>query len=1078
MNVAIAWFVRNPVAANLMAMVMVVGGVLTLFNLRQEEFPPIEPEAVQVVVEYRGASPAEIEESICIRVEEAIEGTPGLDRITTVAAEGVCSVTAELVTNADVTAAATEIENRIDAIDTFPAESEKPLISKLETKRPVLKVAISGPVSERDLKLLGQRARDEIAGLEGVSQVVLNYDRPFEVSIEISEETLRRHEIDIDRVAQAVREFSLDLPGGSVKTGGGEILLRAKGQAYRGVDFENIVVLTRTDGTILRLGDIAQVIDGFEDTDLRGRFNGDPSVVVKVQLIGEEDALDAAAAVKTWIHGFRASLPSGVDATIFNDDSLELVIRLDVLVKNGRTGLLLVLVVLALFLRFRLAMWVAAGVPIALAGALLCFPFFGLTISTLTVMAFILVLGILVDDAIVIGESVHSMEAEGIPQVEAAIKGTQAVFVPVIFGVLTSVTAFLPIMIIPGRMGGFFGTIGKTAVVCLLFSLIEALLILPSHLAHRKVSAQHAGSHRKPNAISSAWRAFQGRLARGLDRLAHVRYAAILDRAIEYRYATIAIAIGVLTLTATLAGTGRLRYQFFPDIAGDIAYATITMPRGIPLERTELAVEQLQEAAEELIHQLDAEIPGPSIVVHTFASIGEQLGRPVPEEAGPGAGGAHLGEVGIELVSSLDRDITTDDVLNRWREIAGPVPDAVEVDFTSDAFGAGEAINIELYGADSIEELTLAADAVKRHLATFAGVSDIADSFRAGKQEVQLSVRESAMPLGLTQNDLARQVRQAFYGEEAQRMQRGRDDVRVMIRYPEAERRSLGSLEGMRIRTKEGVEVPFSAVAKAEISRGFASIRRTDRQRVVTVTAEVNRSLTTPSIILGQFEAWLPEFETRFPDVSHRYGGEQREQSTAAGGILTGTVMALLIIYVLLAIPLRSYSQPLIIMAVIPFGTVGALLGHKLMGWDVVFFSVLGIVALAGVVVNASLVMVHSINTRRAEGQPLGECVRSAAISRFRPIALTTATTFLGLVPLMFEAAVPAAPLIPMAIALAYGVLYASIMTLFLVPVGYLVVEDAGLLRTKAFKALAARGLISRNSSHSGRTGPPPIAPG
>lgn len=1040
MTGVIAWFVRNPVAANLMMMVMVVGGVLSLMGLRQEEFPPIEPEAVQIVVEYRGASPAEIEESICIRIEEAVEGTRDLDRITTVAAEGVCSVTAEVVVGADVTAAATEIENRIDAIDSFPAQSEKPLVSKVEFTRPVLKVAISGPINERELKQLGQRARDEIAGLNGVSQAVLKYDRPFEVSIEVSEDTLRRHGIDLEQVAQAVREFSVDLPGGSVKTGGGEILLRAKGQAYQGIDFEDIVVLTRTDGTIVRLREIAEVIDGFEDTDLRGRFNGDPSVVIKVQLIGDEDALVAAAAVKEWIHSFRASLPSGVDATIFNDDSLELVVRLDVLVRNGRSGLILVVVVLALFLRFRLAMWVAAGVPIAFAGALFMFPVFGLTISTLTVIAFIVVLGILVDDAIVIGESVHSKEVEGLSQVEAAIQGTQAVFIPVIFGVLTSVAAFLPIMLLPGRMGGFFGTVGKTAVVCLAFSLLEALLILPAHLAHRRRSNPSGN----PNRFSAAWSRFQGRLTGGLDRLAYVRYAGALERAIEYRYATVATAMAMLILTGAMVGTGRLRYQFFPEVAGDIGYATITMPRGIPLERTELAVSQVQKAAEKLIRQLDEEIPGPSIVVHTFASIGDQLGRPVPEDTGPSSGGAHLGEVGIELVSALERDITTDEVLDRWRELAGPVPDAVELSFSSDAFGAGEAINIELYGADTIEELTLAADAVKRNLASYAGVSDIADSFRAGKQEVQLSVRETAVPLGLTQNDLARQVRQAFYGEEAQRMQRGRDDVRVMVRYPEADRRSLGSLEEMRIRTKDGIAVPFSAVAKAEISRGFASIRRADRERVVTVTADVNRTATTPSIILEQFEAWLPEFHSRFPDVAHRYGGEQREQSSAASGIVTGVVMALLIIYVLLAIPLGSYAQPLIIMSVIPFGTVGALLGHKLMGWDVVFFSILGIVALAGVVVNSSLVMVHTINTRRADGLSLGDAVRGAATSRFRPIVLTTATTFLGLVPLMFEAAVPAAPLIPMAIALAYGVLYASLMTLFLVPIGYLVVEDVG----------------------------------
>ncbi len=1038
MTGAISWFVRNPVAANLMMTVMVVGGFFTLIQLTQEEFPAIDPEAVQIVVEYRGASPAEVEESICIRVEEAIKGTPDLDRISTMASEGICVVTAEILVGADVTAAATEIENRIDAIDTFPADSERPLVSKVEVRRPVLRVALSGPLTEHELKRLGQRARDEIANLPGVSQVVLQYDRDYEVSIEVSEATLRRHGIDLNHVAEAVRSFSLDLPGGSVKTGGGEILLRAKGQAYQQSDFEDIVVLTRPDGTLLRLSEIAKVIDGFEDTELRGQFNGDPSVVIKVQLIGEEDALEAAAAVKEWVVPFRQSLPKGVSATIFNDDSLELVVRLDVLVRNGRTGLALVFVVLALFLRFRLAMWVAAGVPIAFAGALLFFPVFGLTISTLTVIAFIIVLGILVDDAIVIGESVHSREVEGMPQIEAAIRGTQDVFVPVIFGVLTSVTAFMPIILLPGRMGGFFGTVGKTAIVCLAFSLLEALLILPSHLAHRKLER----TTDNPNGLSAKWRRIQGRFANGLDKIAKVNYARALETAIDFRYATVAAAVAVLILTAAMVTTGRIRFQFFPEVAGDIAYATLTMPRGIPLERTEVAVAQIQAAADQLIAALDEEIPGPSIVVHTFSSIGEQLGRPVPEDSGPGAGGAHLAEVGIELISSLERDFQTQDVLDRWRDLTGPVPDAIEVDFTSDAFGAGEAIQIELYGSETIEELAMAANTVKRQLATYAGVRDVADSFRAGKQEVQLSIRENALPLGLTQADLALQVRQAFYGEEVQRMQRGRDDVRVMVRYPEAERRSLGSLEDMRIRTRDGVEVPFSAVAEAKVTRGFANIQRTDRQRIVTVTANVDRVETTPVIILDQFEAWFPELSERFPNLQYRYGGEAREQSSTASGIVTGLGMALLVIYVLLAIPLKSYAQPLIIMSVIPFGMVGALLGHKIMGWDIVFFSVLGIVALTGVVVNGSLVMVHTINARRAGGLSIGDSVRSAAIARFRPIALTTATTFLGLVPLMFEASVPAVPLVPMAIALSYGVLYASVMTLFLVPVGYLIVDD------------------------------------
>ena len=585
MNRAIEWFVHNPVAANLLMLVMVVGGLLVLSGIRQEEFPAIEPDAARITVEYRGASPGEVEESICLRVEEAIEGTPNLDRINTVAAEGACNVTAELVVGSDVDAAVTEIENRIDAIDTFPVESEKPLVAKYDVRRPVLKVAISGELDERDLKELGQRAREEIAALSEVSQAELKYDRPYEVSIEVSEETLRRHGLDLDTVARAVRNASLDLPGGSVKTEGGEILLRAKGQAYRGIEFEKIVVLTRTDGTLVRLGEIGRVVDGFEDTELRGRFNGHPSVVVLVQLIGEEDVLDAAAAVKAWVPEFRTTLPEGVEVTVFNDESLELVTRLDVLMKNGRSGLALVLIVLMLFLRVRLAMWVAAGVPISFLGAMMFFPALSLTISTLTVMALILVLGVLVDDAIVIGESVHTYEVELGDQVQAAIRGTQAVYIPVFFGVMTSMAAFLPIIMVPGRMGDFFGVIGKTAILCLVFSLIESQLILPAHLAHRRSSPKHG----EPNAFVARWSAFQNGMSDWLRRLGEVRYRRVLREAIEWRYAVVVGAVGILVLSAALFQSGRLRYQFFPQVPGNIAYATLTMARGVPLERTELA---------------------------------------------------------------------------------------------------------------------------------------------------------------------------------------------------------------------------------------------------------------------------------------------------------------------------------------------------------------------------------------------------------------------------------------------------------------------------------------------------------
>lgn len=1038
MSGIIAWFVHNPVAANLLMLVLVVGGLLALPTIRQEEFPAIDSDLIRISVEYPGATPEEAEESVCLRVEEAIEGTPDIDRITALAVEGACVVTVELITGGDSELALSEIDNRVQGIDTFPEQTERPVVSKVLIRGLAVRIAISGEADERTLKILGQRARDEIAALPGVSQVSLQYTRPYEISIEVPEETLRRHGLTLDAVARAVRTSSLDLPGGSVKTRGGEILLRSVGQAYRGEDFEDIVVMTRHDGTSVTLDEIATIIDGFEDIELRARFNGQPAVVVQVDRIGEEDILDIVAAVEPWIEEFRHTLPDGIEVTVFDNAADDLNARLSSLSANARSGLILVVAVLALFLRFRLAMWVAAGVPISLLGALMLFPVFGISISTLTVMAFILVLGILVDDAIVIGESVHTHEREGVPQDEAAIRGTLAVYIPVFFGVMTTVAAFIPLIIVPGRMGEFFGWMGLAAIICLFFSLVESQLILPAHLAHRRTSSKRG----EPNRVSGAWTRFQSRMATGLERFGRERYGRALERAIEWRYVTAAVALGAVVLTVALFSSGRMRYQFFPAVEGDIVVGLLTMPQGIPLERTEFAVAQMQEAAETLEAQLADEYPGPPIIHQTVATLGSQMNMVGgPPDMSVNVGGTHLASFFLQLSPARDRDIGAKEIERRFRDLVGTIPDAVALTFSADSFSAGEPLNFQLQGG-SVENLTLAAADLRRQLATYRGVTDIADSFRAGKQEVELSLRESARPLGLTQQDLARQVRQAFYGDEVQRIQRGRDDVKVMVRYPEEERRSLGSLEEMRIRTQEGVEVPFDAVADAELGRGFATIRRTDRERIVRVTANVDRAVITPEKVIADVKTVLPGILAQYPGVSYQLDGEQREQSRAIAGLVRGVVLALLLIYALLAVPLKSYIQPLIIMSVIPFGAVGAILGHLIMGWDVVFFSVLGIVALSGVVVNASLVLVHYVNGQREKGYGLIESVREAGVVRFRPIFLTSLTTFIGLVPLMFEGAVAARPLVPMAIALGYGVLCAAAVTLFLVPCGYVILHD------------------------------------
>ncbi len=1044
MNRIIVWFVDNPVAANLLMAVLVVGGLLALTTIRLEEFPQIEIPMVSVSVAYLGAAPEEVAEGVCVRIEEAVEGTENVEKIRSTAVEGTCGVAIELTTGADTKIALDEIRNRIDAITTFPVETEKPVVSRAIMSSDVLDIALSGVADERTLKVLAQQVRDDLAAMDGVSQVSLSYVRPYEISIEVSEETLRRHGLSLDQVAMAVRRSSLDMPGGSLKTEGGEILLRSKGQAYRGGDFEEVVVLTRPDGTSLTLGEIASVRDGFRDDDLRAQFNGEPAVMISVARVGDEDTLEIAAKVKAYVATAKTRLPEGISLTIWMDEAVSLQARINALVGNARTGLLLVLGILTLFLRFRLAMWVAAGVPIAFLGALLAFPAFDMTISTLSIMGFILVLGIVVDDAIVVGENIYTHERRHEDQRLAAITGTQEVYIPVIFGVLTTVAAFLPLLLVEAMMGKFFRVIGATVILCLLFSVVESQLILPSHLAHRRARPKAGYS----NPLVARWTHFQDRVSRGLEHFAADIYRPFLERVLDWRYLTVAIGVGVLVLTSSLFLSGRIGVQFFPPIEGDRIYASLTMPRGTPIAVTEAAALQIERAAVDLRVELDSarEPDEPSVVRHMLTSVGASIGREGPG-GGPwnyGGGGSHEAEVMIELLPARERDFRGSHAVARWRELTGIIPDAVELTYEVGGWHAGEAINVQLRGAD-IEDLKLAAAELRDELAMFPGVRDISDSFRAGKQEVKLTILPEARLLGLTQDDLARQVRQAFYGQEVQRIQRGSDDVRVMVRYPAEERRSLGDLEGMRIRTADGTEVPFASVARAELGRGYATIRRTNRQQIVNVRADVERTVTTPEQIMGAIQRTvLPRILAEHPNITFALEGEQEERTKAFDGLLKGFALALLMIYTLLAIPLRSYFQPLVIMSVIPFGAVGAIVGHLIMGWPLVFFSMLGIVALSGVVVNASLVMVHYVNRKRDEGMDLHEAIATAGVARFRPILLTSVTTFVGLVPLMFLGGTAAFFMIPMAISLAFGVLFATAVTLLLVPCGYLILEDVG----------------------------------
>ena len=1033
MKGAVDWFARNSVAANLLMVLIMAGGLLTVLTIKREVFPEFSLDMITVQVPYRGAAPEEVEEGVCVRVEEAIQGVDGIERITSTASEGSGTVTIELEAGADARKVLDDVKSRIDAIETFPEETEKPIIQEVTNRQQVINVALHGQLDEVSLKALAKQVRDDLSALPGITQVELANARPYEISIEVAETQLRRHGLTFDEVARAVRRSSLDLPGGSVKTDGGEFLLRTKGQAYRGHEFESLVLLTRNDGSHLTLGDVATVVDGFEDTDQSSRFEGDPALVIQVFRTGEQSAIEVSDAVHAYVDEARPRMPAGVSLTTLGDQAFILKDRLNLLIRNGLTGFALVFIVLTLFLRFSLAFWVSLGIPISFLGALWLLPSFDVSINMMSLFAFIVVLGILVDDAIIVGENIYTHQQRHGDRLRGAIEGTQEVATPVIFAVLTSVAAFAPMLVVPGVMGKMMVVMPMVVIPCLLFSLVESQLILPAHLSH--------GTPRPPR---DTWGArmrnrIDGTLKRFVDRV----YRPSLELGIRMRYLTVAVGVATLLLTIGLVGGGWVRVVFMPPVDADFLSASVTMPQGTPVAVTEAAVRHMEEAADTLRTQVREET-GRELFKFVYGLVGSGAPR-LSGGMGPGvrtAAASHLGGLFIELTPADVRGIGSAEASNRWRELVGTIPDAVELKFDAELFMAGDPVNVQLTGSD-IDELRAAGNAVKARLAEYAGVYDIADSFREGKQEIKLGIEPAAEVLGLSLQDLGRQVRQAFYGEEAQRIQRGRDDVRVMVRYPESERRSVGDLENMRIRTPEGLEVPFSQVARVEPGRGFASIKRVNRQRALNVTAAVDQSITTPGDVVADLDAGaLPELLLGFPGVRYTFEGQQTEFRDSAGGLMQGFMVALLLIYLLLAVPLKSYAQPLIIMSAIPFGLVGATWGHLIMGMDISMLSMFGLVALAGVVVNDSLVMVDFINRFRRQAGSLARAVREAGAVRFRPILLTSLTTFFGLLPLMLETSLQAQFLIPMAVSLAFGVIFSTFITLMLVPAGYIIIED------------------------------------
>ncbi|MFU8895094.1 MAG: efflux RND transporter permease subunit [Gammaproteobacteria bacterium] len=1028
----IAWFARNDVAANLLMVTLLALGAWALTaKIPLEVFPAFELRSVVVRVPFPGATPAEVEEGVTVKIEEAIQDLDGIKRLRSTASESIGTVVVEVDTRHDSRELMNDIKARVDAIATFPADSERPVVYVPEIRRDVITVIVSGDLPEYELRLVAERVRDELVDLPDITQVELDGVRPYEISIEISEQTLRQYDLTLEQVASAVRRTSLDLAAGSVRTSGGEVLIRTQGQARVGSEFENIVVRGES-GARLTISDLGTVRDGFAEDPLEFRYNDRPAAFIDVYRVGEQSALEVARVVREYIATPPAWLPPGIELDYWRDQSRVVNARLNTLLKSALQGGLLILVLLTLFLRPAVAFWVVVGIPVAFMSGIALMPVLGVTINLISLFAFILVLGIVVDDAIVTGENIFSRMQKGEDPLEASIKGTQEIAVPVTFGILTTVVAFSPLLMIEGVRGQIFAQIPLIVIPVLLFSLVESKLILPAHLKHVRVR-----SHSSDGPLSR----LQASIQRGLERGTQAVYDPLLRVSLRHRYLAGTVFIAVAIILFSIAIGGHLRFVFFPRIQAETASATVTMPPGTPFEATAEAIRRINAEAENLRENYRDPETGESVIKGILASVGST--------GGGGAPRTDIGRVVFEIVPPEERrlDVTSADLVRDWRRTIGPIPGAKEVSFRAEFGGGGSPLDVQIAGPDFVALRSLASQ-VRERLETYPGVFDVTDSFEEGKQEIKLRMRPQAELLGITLEDLARQVRHAFFGFEAQRVQRNREEVRVYVRYPEAERRSLDNLDTMRIRTPAGDEVPFSEVASADFGRGFAQIRRVDRNRTINVTADVNKETADIEAIKRDLNEFLSAAVPGYAGVSFSLEGEAREQRESFGSLGYGLLFVLFMIYALLAIPFRSYLQPLIVMSVIPFGAAGAMLGHMIMGMSLTIFSLMGMLALTGVVVNDSLVLVDYINRRRAEGMALMEAVSTAGLARLRPVLLTSLTTFAGLTPLIFEKSTQAQFLIPMAVSLGFGILFATFITLLLVPLNYLVLEDLrGLVR-------------------------------
>lgn len=1010
----IAWMINNGVTPNLIMLFLLIGGILMLFRIKQEVFPEFSLDTVSISVSYPGASPEEVESGIILAIEEAVRGVEGVKQVTSIAGEGLGTINVELLSDSDQQKAYQDIRQEVDRINTLPLDAEEPQVVLQIHRREVLDLKIYGDASEWVLRSIAEEVRDRLLQNPGITQIELDGVRAFELRVEVAPEMLRSYGLTLDDVASIIRRTAVELPGGSVRTEGGEILMRFKDRRDWASEFADLSVVLAGSGAKLRLGDIATVRDDFEDTFRFATFNGVPAVGFEVYRIGDETPIGVADAVRATMAEIEPSLPEGVHYTITNDWSDTYRQRMTLLTKNAIMGFCLVLLILGVFLEIKLAFWVTMGIPVSFLGAIFFLPSLDISINMISMFAFIIALGIVVDDAIVTGENIYDLRQRGFSNKDAAILGAGQVSIPVAFSILTNIIAFIPLLFVPGMLGKTWSVIPFVVVPVFAISWFEALFILPSHLSHT--------SSKPSTGLGARLHHRQQMFARWMERLIENRFGPLLDFCMRWRYLTVGVSVALLLTVLGLVASGRMGFILMPRVESDRAVVTATLSYGSPLSRLEAVRDRLVSVAGDVV----AANGGKLLSRGVYATIDD-----------------NVVEVLIYLTPPKQRPISTTQLTEEWRKKTGPMVGVDTLQFAADRGGpgSGASLTVELSHRD-ITMLERASVALAERLSVFPHVKDIDAGYKPGKRQFDFALKPEGRSLGLTTDQVARQLRAAFYGSEALRQQRGRNEVKVMVKYPEDQRVREFDIENFLVRTPSGRDVPLLEVVEIKRGKAYTSIQRRDGRRTIQVSADVNPVGET-GIVKAELDATvLPELARDFPGLSFGYEGRQADMADSIRALGMGFALVLFFVYFLLAIPFKSYIQPLIVMLSIPFGVIGAILGHLAMGYNLSIISVMGMIALAGVVVNGSLVLIEYANRLREDGVNAYEAIHQSGVRRFRPILLTTLTTFAGLAPMIFETSRQARFMIPMALSLGYGILFSSLICLVLVPSLYMIIED------------------------------------